>query len=88
MPADGWRRISPYCEEHASGCRVTAARLGARWRFSAWGAPQNLPKLPPVRYARGEAVPVRRPLLGCFDTAEAARAACLAHLSPRLPEAS
>lgn len=36
---------------------------------------------PPVRYAIGEAVVRRRPWLGVYDTAEAARAACLAWLA-------
>jgi len=38
---------------------------------------------PPVRYAIGEAVARRRPWLGVYDTAEAARAACLAWLAGR-----
>ena len=88
MPADGWRRVSDYCDEHLSGCCVSAARVRGGWRFCAWAPRQDVPKLTPVRYAKGATVPTYRPLLGCFDTADEARAACLDHLSPRLPEVS
>jgi len=60
------------------------------WKFTAWGA-VALPEMNywqwrsatshQTVYARGQETPQRRPWLGVYSTAEAARAACLAWLA-------
>lgn len=61
-----WKRIDAYFQRAASGHQVSAARVGAAWRFSAWA---------PARNGRADA-PSHR-LLGVFDSAADARAACV-----------
>lgn len=76
-----WIRLDNYCQA-AEGYRVAAARVGGQWRFSAFAPLQDEDKYQmrlKVQYARGEIVPQRREALGCFEQAEAARAACEAH---------
>ena len=88
-PGTGTRqRVHRFLETHPAGYRVSAQRIGPAWRFSAWG-PEDRPELTywqwlsqtprTVHYGPGEAPPVRRPYLGTFDTAAAARAACARH---------
>jgi len=83
-----WRRVSRYLEVHDLGYRVSASYPGMGWRFSAW-SPEAEPTLnywqwrakhcTSTHYARGEAPPARRELLGIYLTATEARAACEAH---------
>ena len=79
-----WSRISDYAERSDQGCQVSASRGADGWRYSAWSAPDE-PDLGywdwhaahcREHYRRGETMPQRSRLLGMFETAAAARAAC------------
>ena len=82
-----WQPAKNRVQRSDTGHKVSAAKGpdGAGWRFSAWG-PTDIPGLTfwkwwdqqPVksRFLRGEQVPQRTPLLGVFETADAARACC------------
>jgi hypothetical protein len=85
-PALAWTRVDRYCERADTGHMVAATYDGTAWRFSAF-APDVAPDVhwrdwPPLRserFARGEHVPQRTPLLGVFGTADLARQACAEH---------
>lgn len=93
-PVSPWRAALDGIQTHAAGYRVTAVRVGDGWRYGAW-APLALPELNywqwlaqadmRLSYARGQAIPQRRPLLGVFASATAARACCELHLSETPP---
>ena len=86
----GGCRVSACRVVSSPDSREEEAETATGWRFTAWG-PEALPALNywqwreaanlPERYERGQETPQRRPWLGVFTTAEAARAACLAWLA-------
>ena len=86
----GGCRVSACRVVSSRDSRENEAETAMGWRFTAWG-PEALPALNywqwreaanlPERYERGQETPQRRPWLGVFTTAEAARAACLAWLA-------
>lgn len=80
-----WRRVNQYAEASDQGHHVSASKGPDGWRFSAWSPPDKpeldywkwLAQAPTKeRYRQGEEVPQRVRLLGIFETAEEARAAC------------
>ena len=85
----GGCRVSACRVVSSRDSRENEAETAMGWRFTAWG-PEALPALNywqwreaanlPERYERGQDTPQRRPWLGVFTTAEAARAACLTWL--------
>lgn len=82
-----WERTSAYGETSREGYRVSAAKAGGAWIFSAWSPPWRpelkywewLEKVGKAHYDIGEPVPQRRQHLGKADTAETARRICEAH---------
>jgi hypothetical protein len=67
-----WKRIDAYVQRADSGHQVSASKAADGWRFSAWA---------PLENGRGDA-PAHR-LLGVFECAEDARAACVLDLDTR-----
>lgn len=87
-----WARQGPYYWDGPGGTRVSAARVVAEWRYSAWG-PEDRPELSYWQWLeavqaeidvqgaeKAQELPRRRAWLGVFPTAEEARVACLAWL--------
>lgn len=79
-----WTRINPYAERSDKGQTISASNGADGWRYSAWGAPDQpglshwewLEQVAREHYPRGSQIPQRCRLLGIFETAAEARAAC------------
>jgi len=88
-----WARVNSYFQRSDLGYAVSASRAVDGWRYSAWGAPAE-PDLSywdwyaahaQEHYPRGVAVIRRSMLLGVFETAAEARAACEQSTTLQLP---
>lgn len=95
LDAMDWKPAVGIRQESADGYSLTAIRGAAGWKFSAWGPdkapgwsyrdfangliPHWAGDAHKAHYALGEQIPQRFELLGCCESAEAARALCEAH---------
>jgi len=79
---DGWLQISGRCWTSTEGYRIAAGPVRGVMRYCAYAPPLPMKEYNArlkVRYALGERVPQVRELINCFDSSEAARAACTEH---------
>lgn len=87
-----WKRVTRYAERSDTGYQVSASKGADGWRYSAWApalcpgwsyrawadgrSPHWSGEAPREHYALGESIPHRVALIGIYDSAQAARAAC------------
>ena len=75
-----WKKITEYCLESDTGCSIAKFFIGSRPGYLAYVPnPDYHTEQRKARYAIGEAIPQPRTLLGCYDSASEAQAACRAH---------
>lgn len=78
----GWIQLSGRCWSNPAGYRIAAGPVRGTLRYCAYAPPQPFDAYQArlkERYALGEPVPQQRALIDCYNSAEAARAACAEH---------
>lgn len=74
-----WHRVTRNIMESCDGHRVVCTQMRGRARYSAFSPAVSsdvLKRESRERYPIGCKVPIRYPLIGCYDSVSAAQAAC------------